>query len=57
MDFRRGHFEDPQERLETLLEAFPGAIETSAMRALSLWVTHLERLGQLVTFDYSKTTV
>ena len=32
------------ERLEALLESFPGAIETSAVRAISLRVTHLEQL-------------
>ena len=33
-----------RERLETLLESFPGVIETSALRALSLRVTHVEQL-------------
>lgn len=33
-----------RERLEALLESFPGAIETSAVRALSLRVSHLEKL-------------
>lgn len=33
-----------RERLENLLESFPGAIETSTIRALSLRVTHLEQL-------------
>ena len=33
-----------RERLETLLESFPSAIETSAVRGISLRVTHLEQL-------------
>ena len=33
-----------RERLESLLDSFPGAIETSAVRALSLRVSHLEKL-------------
>ena len=33
-----------REKLETLLESFPGAIETSAVRAISLRVTHLENV-------------
>ena len=38
-----------RERLEALLDSFPGAIETSTVRALSLRVSHLEQLvAQLV---------
>ena len=33
-----------RERLESILESFPGIIETSTLRALSLRVTHLESL-------------
>lgn len=33
-----------RERLEALLDSFPGAIETSTIRALSLRVSHLEQL-------------
>jgi len=33
-----------RERLESLLDAFPGVIETSTIKALSLRVAHLERL-------------
>ena len=33
-----------RERLETLLESFPGIIETSTLKALSLRVNHLEQL-------------
>jgi hypothetical protein len=33
-----------RERLEALLDSFPGAIETSTVRALSLRVSHLEQL-------------
>jgi hypothetical protein len=33
-----------RERLETLLDSFPGIIETSTLKALSLRVNHLEQL-------------
>jgi len=33
-----------RDRLESLLESFPGVIETSSIRALALRVTHLEKL-------------
>jgi len=33
-----------RERLESLLESFPGIIETSTLKALSLRVMHLEKL-------------
>ena len=33
-----------RERLESLLNTFPGAIETSALRALSLRLNHVEKL-------------
>jgi DNA-binding transcriptional regulator YbjK len=46
-----------RERLEALLESFPGAIETSAMRALSLRVTHLEQLvSELVEESRARAT-
>ena len=32
-----------RERLESLLESFPGVIETSSIRALALRLTHLEK--------------
>jgi len=33
-----------RDRLESMLQSFPGVIETSALRALSLRVNHLEQL-------------
>ena len=33
-----------REKLETLLDSFPGVIETATLKALSLRVTHLEKL-------------
>ena len=46
-----------REKLETLLESFPGAIETSAVRAISLRVTHLENLiSQLLEESRAKST-
>jgi prophage DNA circulation protein len=33
-----------QEKLESLLESFPGAIETATIKALAMRVTHLEKL-------------
>jgi len=33
-----------RERLESMLESFPGVIETASLRALSLRVTHIEKL-------------
>jgi len=39
-----------RERLESLLESFPGIIETSTLRALSLRLTHVEKLvSELIT--------
>ena len=47
-----------REKLETLLESFPGAIETSAVRAISLRVTHLENLVSELLEEYrAKSTV
>jgi len=44
-----------REQLESLLQAFPGAIETSTLRALALRVTHLESLvSELVEERESK---
>jgi signal transduction histidine kinase len=52
-----GTLKTQRERLEALLEAFPGAIETSAMRALSLRVTHLEQLvSELVEESRARST-
>lgn len=46
-----------RERLEALLDTFPGAIETSTVRALSLRVSHLEQLvAQLVEESRAETT-
>ncbi len=46
-----------RERLETLLESFPGIIETSSFRALSLRTTHLEQLvSQLMEESGAKST-
>ena len=46
-----------RERLEALLDSFPGAIETSTIRALSLRVSHLERLvEQLVDESRVRST-
>jgi hypothetical protein len=33
-----------RERLETLLQSFPSAVEVSAVRALAMRVTHMEEL-------------
>lgn len=45
-----------QDRLESLLESFPGIIETSTLRALSLRMTHLEKLvSNLVGESNAKT--
>jgi ribosomal 50S subunit-associated protein YjgA (DUF615 family) len=46
-----------RERLEALLDSFPGAIETSTVRALSLRVSHLEQLvAQLVEESRAEST-
>jgi FtsZ-binding cell division protein ZapB len=46
-----------RERLESLLESFPGVIETSSVRALSLRVTHLEKLvSELVDESTAKAS-
>ncbi|MFC1933053.1 hypothetical protein ACFLXU_05455 [Chloroflexota bacterium] len=46
-----------REKLEDLLQSFPGVIETSALRALSLRVTHLEKLvSELVGESNAKST-
>ncbi|UCG10367.1 MAG: hypothetical protein JSW30_00435 [Dehalococcoidia bacterium] len=39
-----GSMKTQRERLESLLQSFPGVIETSAIKALSLQMTHLEQL-------------
>ena len=41
-----------REKLETLLESFPDAIETSAVRAISLRVTYLEQLVSQLLEEY-----
>jgi hypothetical protein len=46
-----------REKLETLLESFPSAIETSAVRGISLRVTHLEQLvSELLEESRAKST-
>jgi polyhydroxyalkanoate synthesis regulator phasin len=46
-----------RERLESLLQAFPGVIETSALRALSIRLSHLEEVvNQLVNEQQAKST-
>jgi uncharacterized coiled-coil DUF342 family protein len=46
-----------RERLESLLQAFPGIIETSALRALSIRLSHLEEVvNQLVNEQQAKST-
>lgn len=45
-----------QEKLESLLDSFPGAIETATIKALAMRVTHLERLvNQLVSESQAQT--
>jgi hypothetical protein len=39
-----GSMKTQREKLESLLQSFPGVIETSAIKALSLRMTHLEQL-------------
>jgi uncharacterized coiled-coil DUF342 family protein len=43
-----------REKLESLLESFPGVIETSTLKALSLRITHLEQLVSQI-FHESQT--
>jgi len=46
-----------RERLESLLQSFPGIIDTATLRALSLRVTHLEKLvTELVQESQAKST-
>ena len=46
-----------RERLENLLESFPGIIETSTIRALALRVNHLEQLvSEIVVGTNNKLT-
>ena len=45
------------ERLENVLQSFPGVIETSTLKALSLRVTHLEQLvSQLFQESQAKSS-
>ena len=47
-----------RDRLETLLESFPGVIETSSIRALALRVTQLENLvSRMVQAADARTTI
>lgn len=47
-----------QEKLESLLESFPGAIETATIKALSMRVSHLEKLvNQLLSESQSQAYV
>jgi lipopolysaccharide/colanic/teichoic acid biosynthesis glycosyltransferase len=45
-----------REKLETLLDSFPGVIETATLKALSLRVTHLEKLMSQL-FQESSTKI
>lgn len=52
-----GSMTTQRERLESLLVSFPGAIETSTIRTLSLRLTHLEKLvSELILEAQSKST-
>jgi len=45
------------EKLESLLQSFPGVIETATLKALTLRVAHLEELmSQLFSESYAKAT-
>jgi hypothetical protein len=47
-----------QEKLESLLQSFPGIIETATLKALSMRVTHLEKLvNQLVSESQAQAYV
>jgi chromosome segregation ATPase len=47
-----------QEKLESLLDSFPGAIETATIKALSMRVSHLEKLvNQLLSESQSQAYV
>jgi chromosome segregation ATPase len=47
-----------QEKLESLLQSFPGVIETATLKALSMRVTHLEKLvNQLLSESQAQTYV
>jgi len=46
-----------REKLESLLESFPGIIETSTLRSLSLRVTHMEQLtSELLSESAAKSS-
>jgi len=52
-----GSMKTQREKLESLLESFPGVIETATLKALSLRVTHLEKLvSQLFQESQAKST-
>jgi len=47
-----------QEKLESLLQSFPGAIETATIKALSMRVTHLEKLvNQLLSESQAQASI
>jgi len=47
-----------QEKLESLLQSFPGIIETSTLKALTLRIAHLEKLvSQIFSESQAKATV
>jgi hypothetical protein len=47
-----------QEKPESLLQSFPGIIETATLKSLSMRVTHLEKLvNQLVTESQAQSYV
>ena len=47
-----------REKLESLLESFPGVIETATLKALSLRVAHLEQLvSQIFSESQTKATL
>jgi len=52
-----GSMKSQYERLEAALQSFPGVIEASTLKALSLRVTHLERLvSQLLQESEAKSS-
>jgi predicted transcriptional regulator len=52
-----GSMKTQREKLESLLQSFPGVIETSAIKALSLRMTHLEQLvSELFNESHTRAT-
>ena len=53
-----GIMKKQSEKLESLLQSFPGVIETATLKTLSLRVSHLEQLvSQLVNESQTKTAL